>query len=80
MSQLLDIQIDELVTNAALSRLSSQPLDGYDLFILETISRAGVVKIITDDGDFVTVPGIQVFTANKNVIDTARNQRKLLQR
>ncbi|MFH1896995.1 MAG: hypothetical protein ABH886_01955 [Candidatus Desantisbacteria bacterium] len=80
MSQTLDLQIDEPVTNAVLSRLSSQPLDGYDLFILEAISRADVVKIITDDGDFVTVPGIQVFTANQNVIKSAQNQEKLLQR
>jgi len=80
MAQTIDIQIDEQVTNAALSRLSSQPLDGYDLFILEAISKAGVVKIITDDGDFVTVPGIQVFTANHPVIKTAQNQGKLLQR
>lgn len=80
MAQTLDLQIDEQAISAALSRLSSQPLDGYDLFILEAISKAGVVKIITDDGDFVTVPGIQVFTANYNVIKTAQNQGKLLQR
>lgn len=80
MAQTLDLQIDEQVTNAALSRLSSQPLDGYDLFILEAISKAGVVKVITDDGDFVTVPGIQVFTANRPVIKTAQNQGKLMTR
>lgn len=80
MAQTLDLQIDEQVTNAALSRLSSQPLDGYDLFILEAISKAGVVKVITDDGDFVTVPGIQIFTANHPVIKTAQSQGKLMKR
>ena len=48
MAQTLDLQIDEQVTNAALSRLSSQPLDGYDLFILEALSKAGVVIKATD--------------------------------
>lgn len=80
MAQTLDLQIDEQVTNAALSRLSSQPLDGYDLFILEAISKAGVLKVITDDGDFVTVPGIQIFTANHPVIKTAQSQGKLMKR
>jgi len=28
------------------------------------MAQAGTVKVITDDGDYVTVPGIQVFTAN----------------
>lgn len=35
---------------------------------------------ITDDGDFATVPGIQVFTANRNVIIAARSQGKMLTR
>lgn len=80
MAQPLDLQIDDQLTSAALSRLSTQPLDGYDLFILEAISKAGMVKVITDDGDFVTVPGIQVFTANHNVIKAAQSQVKLLKR
>jgi hypothetical protein len=78
MSQSLELQIDDTITDAALSRFSTQPLDGYDLFILEAISKAGVVKVITDDGDYVTVPGIQVFTANRSVIATAQNQGKLV--
>lgn len=80
MSQIVELQIDDTNTDAALSRFSTQPLDGYDLFILEAISCAGVVKVITDDGDYVTVPGIQVFTANQNVITAAQNQGKLIRR
>ncbi|MBI4680496.1 MAG: PIN domain-containing protein [Nitrospirae bacterium] len=80
MAKTIGIQIDELVTDAALLRLSAQPLDGYDLFILEAISGAGIVKVITDDGDYVTVPGIQVFTSNQNVIVAAQSQGKLLTR
>jgi len=80
MTQAVTIQIDEIVTDAALARFSTQPLDGYDLFILEAIANAGVVKVITDDGDYVTVPGIQVFTANHNVITASQIQGKLLVR
>ncbi len=80
MAKTVEIQIDETIIDAALLRLSTQPLDGYDVFIIEAISGAGVIKVITDDGDYVTVPGLQVFTANQNVISAAQNQGKLLTR
>jgi predicted nucleic acid-binding protein len=76
----IEALIDEATTDAALTRLLTQPVDGYDLFILEAIAKAGVVQVITDDGDFATVPGIQVFTSNQNVILSAQNQGKLLTR
>lgn len=80
MSQTVDIQINKLTTDAALSRLSTQILDGYDLFILESIMKAGIVKVITDDGDFATVPDILVFTSNPSAIQAARTQGKLVKR
>jgi hypothetical protein len=40
----------------------------------------GVLQIITDNGDFATVPGVQVFTANRNVIQAARTQGQLVSR
>ena len=80
MTQTIDIQINKLTTDDALARLSTQILDGYDLFILESIMKAGIVKIITDDGDFSTVPNILVFTSNVNVIQAAKVQGKLLKR
>lgn len=75
-----DIIINESSTNAALNRLKTQILDGYDLMILEAMDKAGINQVITDDGDYVTVPGIKVFTANQNAIATARNQGKLITR
>lgn len=80
MSQTVDIQINKHTTDAALSRLSTQILDGYDLFILESIMNVGIVKVITDDGDFATVPDILVFTSNTNAIQAARTQGKLVNR
>jgi len=73
-----EITIDEATTNSALTRFSTQPLDGYDLLILAAMDNAGIIQVITDDGDYVTVPGIRVFTGNQNVIIAARNQSKLL--
>jgi len=49
------------------------------MLTLEAMNSEGVVQMITDDSDFSTVPGIQVFTANRNVmIAIAQNQGKLL--
>lgn len=79
-ARLLNLNVDEPTTNAALSRFATQLIDGYDLFLLETMRLHLVTKVITDDGDYVTVPGIQVFTANQNVINAAARQGKLLSR
>ncbi len=80
MAAPLDVLIDDATADAALTRFTSQLLDGYDLFILETMTKEGIVNLITDDGDFVTVPGIKVFTSNRHAITAASNQGKLLVR
>ena len=74
------VSVESLVVNSALNRLQTQLLDGYDLLILEAMKGANINSIITDDGDYVTVPDIKVFTANRNVIIAARNQGKLIVR
>lgn len=80
LSSPLALTVDEKTTDDALDRFRMEKMDGYDLFILETMKNHGVVQIITDDGDFVTVAGIRVFTANRNVLLAARAQGKLLPR
>jgi hypothetical protein len=75
-----EIKIDENTTNASLNRFQTQLLDGYDLLILEAMDKAGVTQIITDDGDYLTVPGIKVFTANRGAIAAAKKHGKLLVR
>ncbi|MBE9102333.1 hypothetical protein [Vacuolonema iberomarrocanum] len=76
----IDLLVNEDITNSSLLRFRTQALDGYDLLILEAISRseAGQVKVITDDMDYAVVPGIQVFTNNGLAIQQANVQRKLL--
>jgi hypothetical protein len=77
-----DLKINDDIARAALNRFQTQAVDGYDLLILEAISRAGTdsVQIITDDIDYATVPNIQVFTSNNRVIQEATKKRKLLHR
>jgi hypothetical protein len=42
-------------------------------------SAAGVTQILTDDGDFCTVPGA-FFTANQRALAAARTQGRLITR
>jgi hypothetical protein len=76
----LPLLIDDAATDAALARLSTQQVDGYDLFLLEAMSTAGVKQVQTDDGDYCTVPGIEVFTANARVVAAARTAGLLISR
>jgi hypothetical protein len=75
----IDILINDETTNSALQRFQTQALDGYDLFLVEAISRAGVgqVKILTDDMDYATIPDAQIFTSNPHVLEQARQQGML---
>ena len=69
VSKPIDCIIEATMTKAALDRFSAQPLDGYDIFFVESLIRSGVTtNVLTDDGDFATVPGITVYTANDRVI------------
>jgi hypothetical protein len=76
----LDLRLDDSTTISALQRFQTQCLDGYDLLILESISRAnpGQIRVITDDADYVTSPSIQVFTCNPTALMSAQAQGKLL--
>ncbi len=77
---LLETHIDNRIVQSAGYRMKNCKIDGYDIFILESMMQKGVTKIITDDGDFSTVPGIEVFTANRNVIATASQTSHLITR
>ncbi|KJR40950.1 PilT protein [Candidatus Magnetoovum chiemensis] len=76
----IDTTIDNNIADSVLSKLSSYKLDGYDMFILETLLSCGILNIITDDGDFSTIPNISIFTANDNVIKSARKSGRLITR
>ena len=78
-SNAFSITIDDGAANTFITDLKTDKLDGYDFFSLSVLRRNGV-PILTDDGDFATVPGITVFTANLGVIDEARKCGKLIMR
>lgn len=77
-----DVFINDKTTQSALARFQTQALDGYDLFLLEAVSQTGSkrIQVLTDDMDYATVKGIQVFTSNGLTIQEARVQNKLLVR
>ncbi len=76
----LPINIDQPLIDVCLQDLQTHELDGYDLMMVHALRQSGITQVITDDGDFAQVPNLQVFTANKNVIQVARSQGKLITR
>jgi len=79
-SEDLSLTIDDVLINRSLNLIGNVQVDMYDLFYVEAMALAGLTQIITDDADFVTIPGITVFTSNRNAIELARSQGKLLKR
>ncbi|MBL0010375.1 MAG: PIN domain-containing protein [Nitrosomonas sp.] len=78
MSVFLDMNLDITFMESALSLFPSVSLDGYDLFMAEMALKTGVTKVITDDGDYATVPGLTIFTSNSKIIAEAAKQRNKL--
>ena len=72
LSEGYSVTIDDNTAETFITDLKSQKLDGYDIFYLDVI-RKNSAQVLTDDGDFSTIPGITVFTANLNIIDSARS-------
>lgn len=80
VSSMLSLNMDNQFMQSALSLFPSTDLDGYDLFMAEAALKAGVTQIVTDDGDYATVQGLTVFTANQRVIQAAQMAGKLVVR
>lgn len=75
-----DVDLSETEISHVISRFNNFEVDGYDCMIAANLLRKGVDKIVTDDGDFASVPGVTVFTANRNIIYRARQAGKLIVR
>jgi hypothetical protein len=84
MVETFGLCLESLVNQATITQTIAdfkiQAVDGYDSLIVHAANTSHISQIITDDIDFVTVPGITVFTANRNAISAARSQAKLLSR
>ncbi len=76
----LSFKLNQITSDSALQKFQQASVDGYDLFLLEAMFQQNKLSVLTDDGDFATVSGIRVFTANRNVLAAARSQNRLYMR
>lgn len=79
-SKLLDMNLDSDFMTESLSLFPATQLDGYDLFTAQLAKQSQVNQIITDDGDYATVDGLTIFTANQKIINLASQSGKLINR
>jgi hypothetical protein len=76
-----DITIDNTACNDLITLIGSSCVDGYDAFMaLQEMKINPHFAVITDDGDYATIPGIHVFTANQRIIEIARKSGLLVKR
>ncbi|MBT8767564.1 PIN domain-containing protein [Metapseudomonas boanensis] len=80
ISSVLPLDLHQAFLDSSIARFDAIALDGYDLFTVEQMLSQGITNVITDDGDFCTVPGITVFTANRTAIRDATAAKKLVAR
>jgi hypothetical protein len=62
---------------AAITLFEGCPLDGYDIFYVNAMRNAGIDAVLTDDIDFIYVPGLRVFTANERALKLAAMYKKV---
>lgn len=77
LSDVVSTTVDEAAANRAEALYGTSPVDGYDLFIHEGMTASGLSQVLTDDGDYSTIPGLVVFTSNPHVVREARRQGRL---
>lgn len=79
-THLLDINLNDEYMQKATALFSQVGVDGYDGFTAQLVKQSDMTGILTDDGDFASVGGLTVFTANQYVIKLARTVGKLITR
>jgi hypothetical protein len=62
------------------SKFRNCAVDLYDLFFLESVENAKISNVLTDDGDYGSVAGIRVFTSNSELVESARECGRLIER
>lgn len=72
--------IDEKATQQALTDMPNSGLGGYDIFFVQLLTSGALTGILSDDGDFCTVPNITLCTANQSVLAAAKAQKKIVTR
>lgn len=78
LSTLIPITLDDHCLASARANFDNYPLDSYDVFFVEQMKAAGLTAIVTDDLDFIYVPGLEVYTCNVDSIGRARLFKRLV--
>jgi len=76
----LHLLVDKPLVDQVLASFRTSALDAYDQFCQLALQNHGITKVLSDDGDFCTVPGLTLFTSNRGVIAAATTQGKLVVR
>lgn len=76
----VETSLDESALADLVKALPIHAMDGYDLLIARAAADSSLHNILTDDGDFAVLPGIRLFTANRQIVNAARDQGRLLTR
>jgi len=72
-----DIKVDKDLNDSMLKQMTANSVDAYDCYMVSTMKKCKILKIITDDSDLVKFNDLEVYTSNLSVIDAARAQGKL---
>lgn len=80
MARVLRTEVDEKYDiDQAIEILTRSQIDSYDSLIFQTMEKNDIKNVVSDDGDFATIPDVTVFTANRNVVKAAEEQGKLIE-
>lgn len=74
----LEFNMSASMSDAAMHLYNISRLDGYDMFLVESMRAHSVSHILTNDSDFLSVSKIIVMTATKSIIEKARDNGKLI--
>ncbi len=77
-TEMIELNVDRSSVESSVSLISTSMLDGYDVFLVSATKTQGIINILTDDGDFSSLEGVKLFTANHGVIKSANKQGKLV--
>jgi predicted nucleic acid-binding protein len=70
LSTCLEITLNNSSVEKSKNLLKQSNLDSYDSFYVQLMELNGITNIITDDGDFSSLKGCTVYTANKRMLNT----------
>jgi len=77
MSEHSTVSISRESVDGAVDTFQNSAMAAYDLFIVEAMKQNKIGGILTDDADFATLTGWNIFTCNPRVIAEARKAEKL---